>query len=86
MWLIYGLGRVGATLALSVLSLMMFGAAVWAGAWTAERTGKDWQGWVAGIAALMLIFLLFGSTYGAVQRATCYHVEDFHACMDEDDE
>ena len=82
--IIDGFGRLGANIALLALSCVIFGIAIWAGIWVAERTKKNWQGWLIGLVVLAIMSLIFSSTYGAVERATCYHMPDFQACMDDD--
>ena len=78
--------RAGASIALLALTIGIFGGAVYAAHLTEKRTRNRWLIWGAGILTFVLLSLIFGSTYQAVKRATCYGIRPFQSCVDGDDD
>jgi hypothetical protein len=48
---------------------------------TAERTRRNWIGFVAGLAACAIFFLIFDGLHMTLRRAECRGQPYFEACV-----
>jgi hypothetical protein len=78
------LGGFGASIVEIAIALGMFAGATAAGFYAAKRTNNNWIGWAVGIAAYVVLTLIFGPTYEAAKQIDCRHSDDYQSCMEND--
>lgn len=78
--------NLGAGILASVLTLALGAGCLWIGMRAGERTGKTWVGWLAGLAAFVVLGLLFYPSIDALKKKSCSGADDFEECMEGSDE
>lgn len=76
------LGRFGAELTMIVLGFALLVAATFIVVEVQKRTGREWPGWFAGIAAFLLLAILFGPAMGALNELSCEGSDDYEECIE----
>lgn len=83
-WIADGIsGFIASILGLAVDGAAFFGAA-FLGIWIAGRTRRNWVGWLAGIAALVLLAIVLAPISEALKEVQCKGANNYQDCLDDE--
>ncbi|MDP5279903.1 hypothetical protein Q9Q95_13290 [Sphingomonas sp. DG1-23] len=78
---INGIAALAATLVSGLLTLGVFGIAIWLGMRIRGRTNRQWAGWAAGLPVGALLLAGAVPVYDALETVKCRPYKDYQACL-----